>query len=324
MHTFGVHQTVTRNANQATGGTPQNNLGGYINEVYPEAVFKQNQLVASVNSKITKNLSATGFYTMGYANGNNNGNATDGYDLDKDYGRSGFVARNMLFLMGNYTAPWGIRLSPFMLAQSGRPYNITQPTDYLNGFGNQRPSYATSATPTINEVVTSFGLLDYTGATGTPLPVNLGNGPAAVAVNLRISRGFGIGPKIAPANPNADGGMPPGGPPPGGGDHGGHGGGGGRGGPGGGGGFGMGGPGGGGANNTGRKYALNFSVQALNLFNDIDYGTPNGSISLPPPNSGNGPFDPGNQFGKSTSLAGGMFSQGSAARRVFAQVVFSF
>jgi hypothetical protein len=62
---------------------------------------------------------------------------------------------------------------------------------------------------------------------------------------------------------------------------------------------------------TGRKYSLNFSVQALNLFNDIDYGTPNGTVTSP-------------NFDKSTSLAGGIFSQGSASRRVFAQVVFSF
>ena len=62
---------------------------------------------------------------------------------------------------------------------------------------------------------------------------------------------------------------------------------------------------------TGRKYNLNFSVQALNLFNDIDYGQPGGSVGSP-------------SFNHSTSLAGGIFSTGSAARRVFAQVNFSF
>jgi hypothetical protein len=67
----------------------------------------------------------------------------------------------------------------------------------------------------------------------------------------------------------------------------------------------------GGGNTTGHRYSLNFSVQALNLFNDIDKGSPNGTITSP-------------NFGKSTNLAGGIFSQGSAARRVFAQVVFSF
>jgi hypothetical protein len=67
----------------------------------------------------------------------------------------------------------------------------------------------------------------------------------------------------------------------------------------------------GGGNTTGRKYSLTFSLQALNLFNDIDYGTPTGTIN-------------NRYFNRSTSLAGGIFSTGSAARRVFGQVVFSF
>ena len=79
-----------------------------------------------------------------------------------------------------------------------------------------------------------------------------------------------------------------------------------------GGGGGRGGPGGMfGPTSTGRKYSLNFSAQALNLFNDIDYGTPNGTVTAP-------------NFDKSTNLAGGIFSTGSAARRIFVQAIFSF
>ena len=320
LHSFGVHQLVTRNANQATGGTPQNNSGDYLYEYYPEAVFKQNQLIASVNAKVNKKLSLTGFYTLSFANSNSNGGATDGYDLDKDYGRAGFVMRNSLFMMGSYQGPWGIRFNPFLIAQSGRPFNITLDADPLNNFGDQRPTYATSATPLADQITTPYGVFDDTGLTGTTVPVNLGNSPAAVAVNLRISRAIGIGPKVGAATNQTDGGPPPGGPPPGGPGGGGPGGGG-RGG-GMGGGFGPGGFGGGGGGrggpgsmfggaSTGHKYSLNFSVQALNLFNDIDYGTPNGTVTSP-------------NFGKSTSLAGGIFSTGSAARRIFAQVVFSF
>ena len=62
---------------------------------------------------------------------------------------------------------------------------------------------------------------------------------------------------------------------------------------------------------TGRKYSLNFSVQALNAFNNINYGGPNGTIGT-------------RRFNRSTTLAGGIFSTGSAARRIFAQMVFSF
>jgi hypothetical protein len=305
-HTFGVHQLVTRNANQAPDMNPADNLGGYKNEFFPEAVFKQNQLIASVNTKITKNLNFTAFYTLSYANGNNNGSAVDAYNLDRNYGRAGFVTRNSLFMMGNYNAPWGIRLSPFMIAQSGRPFNITLPTDLLNNFGNQRPAAAADPAVCANpgDVQTSYGCFDTTPAIGyTPIPVNLGNGPAAVAVNLRVSRAIGLGPKLASAdNSQAGGGLPPGG---------GRGGGGGGFGPGGFGG-GRGGPGGmGGGNSTGHKYSLTFSAQALNLFNDIDKGQPIGTITS-------------KNFGRSTSLAGGIFSQGSAARRVFVQAVFSF
>ena len=323
LHSFGVHQVVTRNANQATGGTPQNSSGGYLYEYYPEAVFKQQQFIVSVNSKVTKNLNLTGFYTLQWANTNGaGGNASNAYNLDQDYGRAGFVSRNMLFMMANYQGPWGIRFNPFLIAQSGRPFNITLAADPLNNFGNQRPTFATSATPLADEITTPYGVMDDTGLTGTTIPVNLGNGPAAVAVNLRISRSIDIGPKIGATNNQTDSGPPPGGPPPGGPGGGGRGGGppgggppGGGLGPGGLGGGGRGGPGGPGGmfgnTNTGHKYSLNFSVQALNLFNDIDYGTPNGTLTAP-------------NFGKSTSLAGGIFSTGSAARRIFAQAVFSF
>jgi hypothetical protein len=243
------------------------------------------------------------------------------------------VSRNMLFFVANYAGPWGIRFNPFLVAQSGRPYNVTLPSDPLNNLFNQRPGVSTSSNCTASTgryVATSLGCFDTQPTAGEQLAlINLGNGPAAVAVNLRISRAIGIGPKLASAN-QADGGPPQGGPPPGGGGPGG-GGGGGRGGPPGGGlgpgGLGGGGgrgPGGmGGAVSTGHKYSLNFSVQALNVFNNIDFGTPNGTLTTVI-DATSGAVAPGAQFGKSTNLAGGIFSTGSAARRIFGQVVFSF
>jgi hypothetical protein len=75
--------------------------------------------------------------------------------------------------------------------------------------------------------------------------------------------------------------------------------------------------------NTGRKYSLTFNAQAMNLFNDIDYGQPVGSV-IPTLNTSTGLYGPGSQFGRSPSLAGGIFSSGSAARRIFFQTTFSF
>jgi hypothetical protein len=328
LHSLGVHQIATRNANQATGGTPQDATGDLLYEYYPEAVFKQDQFIASVNSKIGKNFTVMGNYTWGQGHANT-GSASNAYDLDEDYGRASFISRNRLFLMASYTGPWGIRFNPFLVANSGKPYNVTLNKDSLNNFYNRRPGLATasdcdSSSNAGRYVTTSFGCLDTTPETGEKLlPMNYATGPAALAVNLRVSRSIGIGPKLASATAgNQDAGGPPPGGPGGGGGHRGPGGGGGFG-PGGFGGGGMRGGGGSGGSSTGRKYSLNFSVQALNLFNNIDYGTPNGTI-VPTLDSSTGLYGPGSQFGHSTSLAGGMFSTGSAARRIFAQVVFAF
>ena len=69
----------------------------------------------------------------------------------------------------------------------------------------------------------------------------------------------------------------------------------------------------GGMASTGRKYSLNFSAQALNVFNDINLGTPVGQITA-------------KSFDHSTSLAGGMFSSpgSTASRRIFFTAAFQF
>jgi hypothetical protein len=345
LHSFGVHQMATRDSNaylpgtynfnnpSSSGSRPNPSLG-IVKEFYPEAVFKQNQLIVSSNTRLSTKFSVTAFYTLNYANADT-GTASNSYNLSQDYGRAPFASRNMVFLMSNYSGPWGLTFNPFLIAQSGKPYNITTNNNLTgDSFFNDRPSYASAASIAKNVVSTNLGTFDTVPQTGEMLiPANMANGPAAVAVNLRVSRSIGIGPKVAPINNGAagqaQGGPPQGGPPPGGGGPGG--GGGGRGGGGfggggfGGGGFGGGGGGRGGMSNTGHKYSLTFSAQALNLFNDIDYGTPSGSL-IPTLNTTTGLYSPGSRFGKSTSLARGIFSSptSSAARRIFFQAAFSF
>ncbi|MGA3160716.1 MAG: carboxypeptidase regulatory-like domain-containing protein [Terracidiphilus sp.] len=359
LHSYGVHQMATRDSNAFEPGTFQfgsatltgtrpdtnatclaaNDCPGIVREFYPEAVFKQNQLIVNINARLSPKFSVMGFYDLAYANADT-GTASNSYNLKQDYGRAGFVSRNMVFLMGNYTGPWGISFNPFLIAQSGKPFNITTNNDLTgDAFFNDRPSYASSSSIASDVVQTSFGALDTVPQAGeTIIPINLGNGPAAVAVNLRVSRSIGLGPKVASAAGQYNaGGPPPGGGPgglggpggPGGGGPGGGGGGGRGGGMGGMGGFGGGGGGGGrggaSAANTGHKYSLNFSVQALNLFNNIDYGQPSGNL-IPTLNTSTGLYGPGSRFDKSTSLAKGIFSSptSSAARRIFFQAAFSF
>jgi Carboxypeptidase regulatory-like domain len=328
LHSQGLHQLVEINdnaqykpVNQASSGYDP--TAGLQYQFLPQGIFKQDQLILNTNARFTPNFSVFGFYTLSFANTDGAGGSTasNSFNLSQDYGRAAFVSRNQVFLIGNYTAKWGIRFNPFLQANSGRPYNITIAGDpYGDSFFNHRPGVVNSSlcadtTQTQYIYEPGFGCLDtnppLTGE--TLLKNNAGTGPAAVVVNLRISRAFGVGPKLT--NPNANqgqGGGPGGGGPPGGGRGGSGGGPGGGFGPGGFGGGGRGGPGGmfGGAG-TGRKYTLNFSVQALNLFNNINYGTPDGVVG-------------DSNFGKSRSLQGGLSSSGAAARRIFMQATFSF
>jgi hypothetical protein len=332
LHSFGVHQIVTRDANpytpvpgttyynQSTGPRLNPNLG-IIQEYYPEAVFKQNQMILNVNARVSPKLGFFGFYNLSFANTNGAGGfgggsfASNSYNLSQDYGRAAFVNRNMLFLMGNYTGPWALRFNPFLIARSGRPYNVVSGTDLTgDNFVNDRPAYADASlcTPGQDQYFqTQFGCLNSLPGPGDALvPMNLGNGPASVALNVRLSKTIGVGPKVEGSGGVSGGGF--GGP---GGPHGG-----GRGGPGGGlgpgglGGGGRGGPGGMmGPAGTGHKYNLTFSLEANNVFNNVNYGTPIGTLGS-------------SEFGRSTSLANGPFSGpgGSTSRRMFFQAVFAF
>ncbi|MGB6719964.1 MAG: carboxypeptidase regulatory-like domain-containing protein, partial [Terracidiphilus sp.] len=337
LRSMGVHQLVVRDSNayeplpgtvyynSTTGPRPNPGLG-IVDQYYPEAVFKQNQIIVNINARFTPNFSVMGFYNWTDANSDGGGgsNPSNSYDLSQDYGRASFVRPQMIFLMGSYTGPWGVTFNPFLVAQAGRPFNITTINDLTgDNFFNDRPAFASSSacgsTSAVTQyALTSFGCLDSNPQTGeTVLPSDFGNSPSSVAVNLRLSRSWGIGPRVESS------GGPQGGPPPGGGGGHGHGGGGfgGFGGPFGGGGGGM----RGGMSNTGRKYSLTFSAQALNLFNDINLGTPSGTVA-PDFNSQTGITGPGSRFDVSTKLASGMFASpsGSAARRIFFQAAFTF
>jgi hypothetical protein len=345
MHSSGFHQLVVRDSNAYlpgdyiynTNGPPTinhprpNPNQGIVKQYFPEAVFNENQIIVNFNARLSPKLSLLGFYAGSWANSDGGGGSSpsNSYDLRQDYGRAGFVRPQWLFLMGNYTGPWDITFNPFLIFQAGQPYNVTSPYDLTgDSFFNDRPSIAGPTATASNVVQTSFGALDVDPQSGeTLLPISIGNSPSSIAVNLRVGRSFGIGPKV----------ETPGGPPRSGGGGGRGGGGGGGsgfgggfgggpfgGGGGGGGGRGMG--GGGGANANAKKYSLNFNVQALNLFNDIDLGKPVGGIEPTPidPSNPATAYSPGAQFGRSSGLAGGIFSTSSAARRVYFQAAFQF
>ncbi len=322
LNSRGLHQLILENVNApctadsrpspacAPGERP---LGAYGNDnIYQynsEALFNQNQLITNVQIRLSQRLSLIGYYALGYANSDTGGpstNPSNQYDLSQDYGRAPFDIRNRLFLSGSASLMHNIRISPFVIANSGVPLNITTGQDN-NGdsFFNDRPAFA--ATPggvcTAPAISTQYGCFNVNPASGErPIPINYGKGPANVTVNMRLSKTFGFGSEMTkPVAPDQGSDKGSGG----GGGHSG-----GRGGPVGG--FGPRGVGGIFApSNTTRRYNLTFTMTARNIFNTWNPGAPIGNLSS-------------TMFGKTTSLAAGPFSSGSANRRVDFQALFSF
>jgi hypothetical protein len=309
INSRGVHQLDLRNANapQVPGYDPST---GNVYQYYSEGIFKQNQLIANVQIRMSRTLSLNGYYALSYAHGDTNGvssNPSNSYDIAEDYGRASFDIRDRLFLSGTASLAHYIRISPFVIANSGAPFNITTGKDN-NGdsFFNDRPSFADCDSS--NAVLNQQGApVRYRGrcfninpASGEKaIPVNYGQGDANVTVNLRVSKTFGFG-----ADTRKESGGAPDGAPPGGGS---------RRGPMGAGGYG--GPRGLGSvfgpASTTRRYNLTIAAMARNLFNFWNPGQPVGSLSS-------------TSFGKSNSVAGGPFSNGTANRLFDLSATFSF
>jgi hypothetical protein len=320
----GIHQFFTENINApeclsfpCDASVAPRPLGGSDNiyQYQSEGVFKQNQLIVNSSIRMGTKLSLFGYYTLNYAN-SDTGTGASSFpssvnNISLDYGRSAFDIRHRVFFGGTIGLPHALRLSPFMVASSGSPYNITTGQD-LNGDSifNDRPAIASANSVPSNVVTNRFGFFDVVPQPGEALvPINDLTGPSHFSLNVRLSKSFGFGKKAeatatALGGPGAGGtfGRFPGGGPGGGG--------GGR----GGGGGGFGGRGGGGgpdAGSSNHRYNLTFSVSARNIFNNVNLALPIGNLSSP-------------LFGQSNGLASGMGSTATANRRIDLQVSFNF
>jgi len=318
LNSRGVHQFYT---NVFPANTPNSPLPAGFNPndvVYQYAsggTFKQNQLIVNSSVRLPaargfiKDLSLFGYYTLNYANSDTGGAGNVPSipgDISADYGRAAFDVRHRVFFGGTIGAPHGFRLSPFMIVSSGIPFNITTGQDVFGDAQfNSRPAFGTCGSAGQTSVVqTAFGCFDTLPQAGQAvIPVNYATGPGRFTFNLRLSKTFGFGQKKE-STAGGPGGGRGGGPAFGGAGHSpaAHGGGGG--GDRGGGMFGGGTP-------TNNRYNLTFSVNARNLFNNVNFGTPIGNLGSP-------------LFGEANSLAGQPYSSPTANRRIDLQLQFTF
>ncbi|MEO7142493.1 MAG: TonB-dependent receptor, partial [Bryobacteraceae bacterium] len=314
-NSHGLHELLSRNINAALPGAAVLPFGdaGSIYQYESAGLYNQNQVIFNVNSRINSKISVFGGYVLNRANSNTDGPGTfpaNQYNLAGEYGRSSLDRQNRLFMSGSFITRWNVRLSPFIIANSGSPFNITTGRyDTGDSLYTDRPAFATDLTKP-GVVVTRFGAFDTLPTAGeTIIPRNYGNGPAYVSINMRVSKTFGFGPsrESAAMNPALAGGDSHQRSGFGGGGYGGS-----RGGGGGGGHERHGGGGGGGGDaTTNKRFNLIVSVQARNLFNHDNLGPYIGNLTSP-------------LFGQANSLAGGFRDSSANNRRLELSLRLSF
>ncbi|MGB7068061.1 MAG: TonB-dependent receptor [Pyrinomonadaceae bacterium] len=264
---------------------------------------EQHQFMVNFRSMLTQGISLWGNYRYGFGESDSDGSGTFpaySYDLSDEFARSSGDIRHNAHFGGSFQIPWGVSLSPFVMMNSGRPFNITRGID-VNGDAlfTERPTYGQLADRCVALGLTS----SYCDNTGNDpnliIPRNYGQGPSFFTLNLRVGKNFGFGGSSdTRAGAGQSGGMGGGFP-----GMGGHRGGGGR------GGF-FGG-------SERKPYNLNLGVNFTNLFNSVNFNTPVGNLAS-------------SRFGQSTSTQGGFGGfggfggSGSANRRVELSVRFSW
>lgn len=319
LYSRGVHQYLTNNVGAAV--VPHLAGGAYPDQPIPPAsanfmqfqsggVYRESQLIATVSGRY-RLFSISGFYAYSQARGDTSGVTyvpSFAQDPGFDYGRSSFDVHHRLVVIGNLSADYGVMLSPEFVVNSGTPFNLTAGSDLTgNNQFNARPTFADPARCLSSSgpyVSTPYGCLDADpiGTGERIVPYGFGTGPTNIALNLHLSKAFGIGPRIEDGTGGRSGGPPP---PPDGGS----------------GGLGAGGLSGGPGGPTPpaiatapRRYSLTFTVDAHNLFNYQNLGTPNGVLTAP-----------ANLRFKSQALAGGPFSPPEGGNRsIFVETLFSF
>ena len=302
IHTLGVHALAQQNADYPTNGIIPNGQVPANFQYFSEGSYREDQLILNGRVQTTKWLSLFGYYALSFAKGDSSGAGTPisvPYDIQADFGRTLFDTRNHAFVAGSITLPKLIQFSPFVIAQSGSPYNVTQGQDSLqDSFFNERPYLVPASTANAGNAqyvksipgCGTFAQPGYQPAGSTLAPINACTGPNLFTFNFRLTKSFGFGEKTG------TGAAPSGG---GGGEHShgghehssfGHG-------------F--------GGTSTGRRYSMAVGVNVQNLFNNEDLANPIAILSS-------------THFGQSINLEGGAYTQQSAVRRLSLQASFNF
>ena len=187
----------TFNPNVRGSGTFPLGFGGPVFRMESSGIYNQNQLIANINTRVNEGVSLFGFYVFNHAMSNTDGIGTfpsNPYNPTGEYGPASTDVRHRVTVGGSINMKWSVRISPFVIVQSGTPFNITAGDDlYGTTLFNERPGIAVNpAAPGL--IQTRYGLLDPNPTAGEQtIGRNAGRGPGQVRVNLRLSKAIGFG-----------------------------------------------------------------------------------------------------------------------------------
>src|SRR5207253_8754550 len=157
VYTFRISHVIrTRDINAPLPGTittatptgirPNPALGD-INEYESSGKYRQSQMILGFNSRLNPKISLQGTYFLSKTTNDTDGGGgfpVNSYDFTGEYGRGSGDVRHRFTLVGTISPPlWKLVFSPFIVANSGPPFNITTGRDTnLDRQYNERPSFA--------------------------------------------------------------------------------------------------------------------------------------------------------------------------------------
>jgi hypothetical protein len=187
----------TYNPNMANSGTFPLGHPGPVFLMESSGIYNQNQVVANINTRLKQGVSLFGFYVLNRAMSNTDDITTvppNPYNIAGEYGPAATDVRHRVTFGGSISMRWNVRISPFVIIQSGAPFDITTGSDlYGTTLFNARPGIATDpGKPGL--IQTRYGLLDPNPSPGEQiLGRNYGRGPSQIRMNLRIAKAIGFG-----------------------------------------------------------------------------------------------------------------------------------
>jgi hypothetical protein len=187
----------TYNPNVPASGTFPLGRTGPVFLMESSGIYNQNQIVANINTRLNQGVSLFGFYVFNHAMSNTDGIDTvpaNPYNMSGEYGPASTDVRHRVTFGGSVNTKWNLRVSPFVIVQSGAPFDITSGSDLFGTtLFNARPGVATDPSKP-GVIQTQYGLLDPNPSPDEHiLGRNYGRGPGQMRVNLRVAKAIGFG-----------------------------------------------------------------------------------------------------------------------------------